>query len=68
VEEHSVIGGFGELTRSLLASSATKVTIVGTKDFFMAHVGSHRYAREQFGIDCQSIVRHAKKAICQAKC
>lgn len=61
VEEHSKVGGFGELVLSLIARSGLqkRVEVLGTSDQFMPVVGSQEYARQYFEINADSIVRAA---------
>lgn len=62
VEEHAVMGGFGEHVSAFLAQNGLNVPIscLGTDDNFMHSIGSQSYARSYFGIDRDSIVSVAK--------
>jgi transketolase len=58
VEEHSSIGGFGEMFLCHVAKRRARKQIIclGADDVFMPIVGSQSFAREYFGIDAKSII------------
>ena len=59
VEEHSVVGGFGESVASFAQklSYTGRVVRLGVPDAFLSKSGSQRYARAITGIDAAAIVR-----------
>ncbi len=59
VEEHSVIGGFGESLSKLITEKRQKtmITCLGTSDEFLHKVGSQAYGRKFFNIDAESIAK-----------
>ena len=58
VEEHSIIGGFGEMLSSYCQENniIKKINKLGATDEFMPTVGTQEYARKHFKIDADSIV------------
>jgi transketolase len=63
VEEHSVVGGFGEQLASYLTTNglSRSLACLGTGDKFMSTVGSQAFARKYFEIDAQNIARVARQ-------
>lgn len=58
IEEHSIIGGLGDLLCSVVASNtncSAKVHKIGIKDRFLSDVGDQKYMRKCAEIDKESI-------------
>ena len=65
IEEHSQVGGFGSSVIAYINSKnfPAKVFTIGTGDAFLSKVGSQDFARKEYGIDSDSIVRKIKKCL-----
>lgn len=60
IEEHSLIGGFGSAVTEWAVdhrADANKLIRFGTKDFFLHQLGEQEYARKQYGLDSDTMVR-----------
>ena len=60
VEEHNIVGGFGSAVAEVLAGldgNKAALKTIGLNDTFCEKVGSQKYLRAEYGIDCKSIVK-----------
>ena len=62
VEEHSVIGGLGDIVTSIIAKHSLKKKIIsiGINDEFTSAVGNQHYLRGVVGIDEEAIIKRLK--------
>ena len=65
VEEHSVVGGFGESIASFAQKVrySGRVLTLGVPDAFLSKSGSQHYARKIVGIDADAIVRAVQGSV-----
>lgn len=61
LEEHSLLGGFGEQTKALLSHSPALILSYGTADVFLSLVGSQGFARKYFAIDGSTVAASIAK-------
>ena len=60
VEEHSIIGGLGDILSKVISESEslnTKIIRIGIKDTFLSDVGDQKYMRMCAGIDRENILK-----------
>lgn len=59
VEEHNIVGGFGSAVAEVIAEmkeNKARLLRIGIDDEYSVRVGNQKYLRQQYGMDCHSIV------------
>ena len=64
VEEHNLSGGFGSAVAEVMAEiggARAKLIRIGLDDKYSSIVGTQKYLRNKYGIDCDTIVEKVKE-------
>ena len=66
VEEHNIVGGFGSAVAEVIAEmkeNKARLLRIGIDDEYSVRVGNQKYLRQQYGLDCHSIVDRILDAV-----